>query len=160
MANRILVSVEDGMAEPEWLCKVEPFLQKSLAALGLDGREISVLFCTDGFIKTLNKDYRNVDAPTDVLSFESGERYSDGDGEWLNMGDIVISVPMLSENARCFSTSENSELKRILLHGSIHLNGMDHGDEHIEAGKPPECEMLRLQEKILFDMEEEEIVPA
>lgn len=160
MANRILVSVEDGMAEPEWLCKVEPFLQKSLAALGLDGREISVLFCTDGFIKTLNKDYRNVDAPTDVLSFESGERYSDGDGEWLNMGDIVISVPMLSENARCFSTSENSELKRLLLHGELHLNGMDHGDEHIEAGKPPECEMLRLQEKILLEMEEEEIVPA
>ncbi len=160
MANRILVSVEDGMAEPEWLCKVEPFLQKSLAALGLDGREISVLFCTDGFIKTLNKDYRNVDAPTDVLSFESGERYSDGDGEWLNMGDIVISVPMLSENARCFSTSENSELKRLLLHGALHLNGMDHGDEHIEAGKPPECEMLRLQEKILLEMEEEEIVPA
>lgn len=159
MANRILVSAEDGMDAPEWSCKVEPFLKKSLSALGLDRREISVLFCGDDFIRILNKDYRNVDAPTDVLSFESGEKYSDEEGEWLNMGDIVISLPMLSQNARYFSTSENAELKRLLLHGALHLNGMDHGDEHIEAGKPPECEMLCLQEKILSELEEEEIVP-
>ena len=69
MANRILVSAEDGMEMPEWSCKVEPFLKKSLSALGLDRREISVLFCGDDFIRILNKDYRNMDAPTDVLSF-------------------------------------------------------------------------------------------
>lgn len=160
MANRILVSVEEAMAEPSWICKVEPFLKKSLSALGLDGREISVLFCGDDFIKTLNSEYRNVPAPTDVLSFESGEKYSDDEGEWLNMGDIVVSVPMLCQNARNFSTDENAELKRLLLHGALHLNGMDHGDEHIEAEKTPECEMLRLQEKILLELEEEEIVPV
>lgn len=148
------------MPEPAWIGNVGAFLEKSLAALGLDGREISVLFCGDDFIRKLNGEYRNIDAPTDVLSFESGETYSDGEGEWLNMGDIVISVPTLSQNARHFSTSENAELKRLLLHGALHLNGMDHGDEHIEAGAPPECEMLRLQERILLELEEEEIVPA
>lgn len=148
------------MPEPAWIGAVGAFLEKSLAALSLDGREISVLFCGDDFIQKLNGEYRNIDAPTDVLSFESGETYSDGEGEWLNMGDIVISVPTLSQNARRFSTSENAELKRLLLHGALHLNGMDHGDEHIEAGVPPECEMLRLQERILLELEEEEIVPA
>ena len=47
--------------------------------------------------------------------------------------------------------SENEELKRLLIHGVLHLNGYDHGEAHIEKGVEPTDEMLLLQEKILAE---------
>lgn len=158
MANSFLLSVE-GIDEPEWLGRVEPYLQKAAQAVGVDGEEVSVVFCGDKMIQELNKEYRNIDAPTDVLSFESGEKFLDEAGvEWLVAGDIAISVETLKKNAEYFGCDENSELKRLLLHGLLHLNGYDHGEEHIEKGKEPECEMLKLQENILLKLKGEKII--
>lgn len=158
MANRFLVAA-DGIDEPSWLGNVEPFLQKMAAELGFDGQEASLVFCGDEMIRELNKNYRNIDAATDVLSFENGEKFTDEDGsEWLLAGDIAVSVDTLKKNAEYFGIDENSELKRLLLHGLLHLNGYDHGEEHIEKGKAPECEMLRLQEEILLKYEGEKII--
>lgn len=158
MANRFLVSA-DGIDEPSWLGNVEPFLQKMAAELGFDGQEASLVFCGDEMIRELNKNYRNIDAATDVLSFENGEKFTDGDGsQWTLAGDIAVSVDTLKKNAEYFGIDENSELKRLLLHGLLHLNGYDHGEEHIEKGKAPECEMLRLQEEILLKYEGEKII--
>ena len=58
MANRIFVSVEEGLSEPEWLEKIEPYMQKVLEKVGYDQEEISVMFCTDSFIQELNKNIR------------------------------------------------------------------------------------------------------
>lgn len=158
MANRFLVAA-DGIDEPSWLGNVEPFLQKMAAELGFDGQEASLVFCGDEMIRELNKNYRNIDAATDVLSFENGEKFTDEDGsQWTLAGDIAISVDTLKKNAEYFGIDENSELKRLLLHGLLHLNGYDHGEEHIEKGKAPECEMLRLQEEILLKYEGEKII--
>ena len=158
MANRFLVGA-DEIDEPSWLGNVEPFLQKMAAELGFDGQEASIVFCGDEMIRELNKNYRNIDAATDVLSFENGEKFTDEDGsEWLLAGDIAISVDTLKKNAEYFGIDENSELKRLLLHGLLHLNGYDHGEEHIEKGKAPECEMLKLQEEILLKYEGEKII--
>lgn len=158
MANRIFVSVEEGLSEPEWLEKIEPFMQKIMEKTGYDQEEISVMFCTDGFIQELNRNYRKIDAPTDVLSFENGEKYSDEEGEWFSAGDIVISLDTLPENAEYFEVDKNAELKRLLVHGLLHLNGMDHGEEHIEKGVAPSCEMLVLQEKVLSELADEILV--
>ena len=87
--------------------------------------------------------------PTDVLSFENDEEYTDEEGTWKCVGDIVISLQTLPVNAEYFEEDQNSELKRLLVHGLLHLNGMDHGEEHIEKGKAPEGEMLKLQEQTL-----------
>ena len=149
MANRVFVSVQEKMDEPVWLCKVEPFVQKALKLIGYDGEELSLLFCDDAFIQELNKNYRQIDSATDVLSFENGDEYEDEEGTWFCAGDIIISVETLPKNAAYFEVDENSELKRLLVHGLLHLNGMDHGDEHIEKGVAPEGEMLVLQEQIL-----------
>ena len=158
MANRFLVDA-NGIEAPQWLGRVEPFLQKAAQAVGVDGQEVSVMFCGDDLIKELNKNYRNIDAATDVLSFENGEKFKDQDGaEWLLAGDIAISVDTLAKNAEYFECDQNSELKRLLLHGLLHLNGYDHGEEHIEKGKKPECEMLKLQEEILLKLEGEKII--
>ena len=158
MANRILISLGEDVTEPVWFNKVEPFIQTVLQKLNYDNEEISVLFCSDEFIKELNKQYRNIDNPTDVLSFENGEEYEDEEGLWKNVGDIAISLETLPKNAEYFEVDTNTELKRLIIHGILHLNGMDHGEEHIEKGVVPTDEMLVLQENLLSDLIEEKII--
>ena len=158
MANRIFVSVQEGVKEPEWLDKVQDFLLLAANQLGFDNEEVSVLFCNDEYIKELNSTYRNIDAPTDVLSFENDEEYEDEEGKWKCVGDIAISLDTLPVNAEYFNEDTNAELKRLLVHGLLHLNGMDHGEEHIEKGLAPVCEMLVLQENILEKLKDEIII--
>ena len=156
--NRILISIMDGLRAPDWLKRAEDYLKLVSSRLNYDNEEISVLFCNDEYIRELNKNYRNIDAPTDVLSFENDEEYEDEEGKWKCAGDIAVSLDMLKVNAEYFDIDVNTELKRLLLHGLLHLNGMDHGEEHIEAGKEPECEMLKLQEKLLDEFKDEKII--
>ena len=158
MANRILISLGEDVIEPVWFNKVEPFIQTVLQKLNYDNEEISVLFCSDEFIKELNSQYRNIDSATDVLSFENGEEYEDEEGLWKNVGDIAISLETLPKNAEYFEVDTNTELKRLIIHGILHLNGMDHGVEHIEKGVVPTDEMLILQENLLADLIEEKII--
>ena len=158
MANRILISLGEDVIEPVWFNKVEPFIQTVLQKLNYDNEEISVLFCSDEFIKELNSQYRNIDSATDVLSFENGEEYEDDEGLWKNVGDIAISLETLPKNAEYFEVDTNTELKRLIIHGILHLNGMDHGEEHIEKSVVPTDEMLILQENLLADLIEEKII--
>lgn len=156
--NRIEVSVQEDIEEPKWILNVEPFLQKVMESLNFQNEEVSIFFCNDDYIKELNKNYRNIDSSTDVLSFENGEKYTDEEGEWFCAGDIVISLETLPINAQYFDENKDNELKRLLVHGLLHLNGYDHGEEHLENGKNPECEMLVLQEDILKKLKDEKII--
>lgn len=144
MSNSISVSFNDeppGAIDP---LRVENFISTVLNDLNLDNWDISLLFCDDGFIRNLNKQYRNIDSPTDVLSFEQGDEYFDDEGEKRFMaGDIVISLDSLNFNAEEFNVGIDEELKRLIVHGILHLNGMDHSDNS------PEQEMLKFQEKLL-----------
>lgn len=156
--NRIEISVQEDIEEPKWILSVEPFLQKVMNELKFEQEEISLFFCNDDYIKELNKNYRNIDSATDVLSFENGEKYTDEEGEWFCAGDIVISLETLPINAQYFDENKDNELKRLLVHGLLHLNGYDHGEEHLENGKIPECKMLVLQEDILKKLKDEKII--
>ena len=156
--NRVYVAMQEGVEEPDWFENVEPFVQKALGELKYDGEEISMLLCNDEYMQQLNKEYRQIDSATDVLSFENDEEYEDEEGKWKCVGDIVISLDTLPVNADYFEEDRNSELKRLIVHGLLHLNGMDHGEEHIEKGTAPECEMLVLQEKVLQKLKDEKII--
>ncbi len=157
--NQIFVSCEEGLEEPVWLSRIEEFAGKVLEAAGYDGEEISILFCGDPMIKELNSNYRNIDAPTDVLSFENGEEYTDEEGKvWFQAGDIAISVDTLPKNAEYFEVSQNEELKRLIIHGILHLNGYDHGEEHVEKGVEPKCEMLVIQKNLMEKFETYELI--
>ena len=160
MANRVLISVQGGITIPAWLDdnKIGKFVIEVLKKLSYDKEEISILFCNDSAIQQLNRDYRNIDSPTDILSFENDTKYTDEEGEWLSAGDIAISLDTLPKNADYFKVSQNEELKRLLIHGVLHLNGYDHGEEHIEPGVAPTDEMLVLQEKILSEFKEINLV--
>ena len=152
------VEVDTNIEEiPLWLESVAPFVEAALSRLGIDGWELSVLFCSDPFIATLNKQYRGIDAPTDVLSFSQDDEHI--------AGDIVISVDTLVSNAREFSVSADEELKRLLVHGVLHLAGYDHGDIKLDPYSPlcvPSCpsrsEMLALQERVLTELKDYTII--
>ncbi len=152
MSNSISVSFNDeppGSIDP---VRVENFISEVLNDLNLKNWDISLLFCDDAFIQNLNKQYRDIDSPTDVLSFEQGGEYFDDAGETRFMaGDIVISLDSLRFNAEEFNVEINEELKRLIVHGILHLNGMDHSDNS------PEQEMLKFQEELLVQYKNMEI---
>lgn len=158
MKNRVFVCMQEELEAPVWFENIEPFVSKAMEELKFEAEEVSVLFCNDEYIKELNKSYRNIDSATDVLSFENDEVYEDEEGKWKCVGDIAISIETLPVNAEYFEETQNEELKRLLVHGLLHLNGYDHGEEHIEKGLVPNCEMLKLQEKILEKLKDEKII--
>jgi probable rRNA maturation factor len=152
--NRVEVNAEE-VPLPAWAAAAEDYALKVLEKLGKDRWDLSILFCGDNCIRALNARYRRKDEATDVLSFELGETLAgDGGEERFLPGDIVISLESLRENARYFEIPEDEELRRLLIHGILHLNGMDH--ESNEKTEP----MLELQEKILADLAGTSILSA
>jgi probable rRNA maturation factor len=162
--NRICVSVLEQLQAPEWISEIEGFVQKILENQKKDGWELSVLFCNDDFIQNLNKDFREIDSPTDILSFEDGTEYEDEEGAWYSAGDIAISLETFAKNAEEFGVSLDNELKRLLIHGVLHLSGMDHGEAHIakdrtfEGGTSEDKKMLELQEELLLLLDNKIII--
>ena len=148
--NRVQISAADAPL-PEWSKSLRKFALKVLDRLGRDKWDLSVLLCGDKTIGDLNSRYRGKAEATDVLSFS----LNDGDAfpsprrrtqERLMPGDIVISLDALRENADRFKISEDEELRRLLIHGILHLDGMDH-----RSNKEDEP-MLQLQEQILTQL--------
>lgn len=156
--NKIFVNVAENIDKPRWISEVEPFLQKVAEKLNLKNEEISVLFCDDEYIRELNKTYRNADCATDVLSFENDIIYEEDGAKWKCVGDIIVSLETLYENSDYFDENNNNELKRLLIHGVLHLNGMDHGDEHVEKNVKPVCKMLQIQEDLLETLKDEKVI--
>ena len=144
--NRIFIRAEE-IPLPDWAKTAERFTKNVLKAMGKKDWELSLLFCTNRYIKSLNAQYRNKDEATDVLSFPLGE--TSPAGRYM-AGDIVISLDALEENTRFFKVSAEEELRRLLVHGILHLAGEDHahslsGRATNKAGEP----MLETQEKLL-----------
>lgn len=102
--------------------------------------EVSVSLVDNQTIHQLNKDYRNIDRPTDVLSFAMNESVDDDmeifyeeEDEFTNMlGDIIISIPRTVEQANDYRHSFSRELGFLSVHGFLHLLGYDHEDEESE----------------------------
>jgi probable rRNA maturation factor len=144
--NSVEISVE-GIGTPHWLERARDFVLAVLDRLGKDSWDLSILICDDSFIRGLNRQYRDKDEATDVLSFEQGDSYRDPDGaERFLAGDIVISLDALARNAEDFGISRDEELRRLIAHGVLHLSGMDHEDND------PSRSMLLLQEELIRDL--------
>ncbi len=127
-------------------------LEQHAAELG-DAVEIALLITGDDSIQELNRTYRGVDAPTDVLSF-SAQEASEGEPDLAlppelaaefdrRLGDIVIAYPYAQRQAQHFGNSVASELRLLAIHGTLHLLGYDHADPDEEEA------MWAVQEAIL-----------
>jgi probable rRNA maturation factor len=82
------------------------------------GREFHCLFTNDAELRSLNLQFRHKDEPTDVLSFPSGSPHT--------IGDIAISITRARAQAREWGHGLEDELRILMLHGVLHLKGMDH----------------------------------
>ncbi|HID79048.1 MAG TPA: rRNA maturation RNase YbeY [Aquifex aeolicus] len=136
------------------------FALKLLSAIGREDLELSILLVDDETIGDLNRQWRNKDKPTDVLSFpqdfpprefsplltpeEELERALLECKNCKLLGDIVISVETAQKQAKALGLSLEEELKRLLLHGFVHLLGFDH-----ETSLQAEEKFRRLEEFLL-----------
>lgn len=107
-----------GVSRPE----LERFTARACRALGLRG-EVNVLVGRNAELRRLNREFRQKDKPTDVLSFPAIRKATAGKGE---AGDIAISATIARTNARRLGHSTARELKVLILHGLLHLAGYDH----------------------------------
>ena len=99
--------------------------KKTLEAEGYRKVQTSVLFCSDSYIRKLNKEYRGVNASTDVLAFSMHEgKFSKVHPEVL--GDVVISLETASRQAKRYGHSLDKEIALLVVHGILHLLGYDH----------------------------------
>ena len=156
--NKVFICAEN-IPLPEWVDSLKSYVLKALDRLGKEKWDLSIVLCGDETIAALNSRYRGKAEATDVLSFSLGEGeefpdYVISDRSRRMPGDIVISLDSMRENARRFKVGEDEELRRLLIHGILHLDGMNHG-----SNKETEP-MLRLQECILTDLAEEHILGA
>ncbi len=120
----------------------------SLLSYLKEKRDFSLTFIDDERMRELNYEYRGIDSPTDILTFAM----CDGDEfpsvvEDQEMGDVFISIESMNRNAEEFGVSPDEELKRLLLHGLLHLRGMDHKTNDFSS-EP----MLIEQERILLEL--------
>jgi len=103
--------------------------------------DISIAIVGDRKIQQLNKQFRQLDTPTDVLSFSSDA--IDPSTEVPYLGDIVISLPSARSNALKSGHSLDDEMQLLIVHGVLHLNGYDHDT------KKNKDRMWKLQDEIL-----------
>ena len=124
---------------------LDDFAEAILAELGIDNWQMGLIITDDEGIRRHNLRWRGLDKATDVLSFVQGEGepIPTFPGTPREAGDIVVSVETVAANAITWGTSFEEELRRAVVHGILHLNGMDHpGDDYGEG-------MLKLQEELL-----------
>jgi probable rRNA maturation factor len=136
---------------PQLIEKLQAILQKAGESENVTSGEVALTFVNDEEIRQLNKDYRDIDRPTDVLSFPMRE---DGDNEPDHeqfsdlpelLGDIIISASRAREQSEEYGHSIDREIGFLFVHGFLHLIGYDHHDETSEKL------MFSKQESILED---------
>lgn len=111
-------------------------IEQTLRVSEINTAELTVVITTDEAVRELNRDYRGVDAPTDVLSFASEPTEIDGpalvvppeltDSLARYLGDIIIAFPYAEHQAAHFQNSVAAELRLLVVHGTLHLLGYDH----------------------------------
>ena len=140
----ILISYEHGGSALKPI-SIEEFCKDALRAEGVaDNCEVSITFVTNDKIQNLNKQYRGLDKPTDVLSFEcDGEVLEDG-AKTLILGDIVIAPDVARAQCDEYGNSFIDEIELLLVHGILHLLGYDHIEDS-------EAEIMEAREKEILN---------
>jgi rRNA maturation RNase YbeY len=114
----------------EWLTKI---IRKQKKTVG----EINIIFCSDDYLLKLNEQYLGHDTFTDIITFDFVE-------EKTISGDIFISVDQMKENAKLFHVEQSTEMRRLIVHGVLHLLG--YKDE-----KPKDKKIMTTQEEAALE---------
>ena len=127
-----VIGLDDGVIEELTALDVEELCILAFSSAGIEDGHVAVAFVDEQTIQTLNRDHRGRDAPTDVLSFPIDgidDGASRSNGAPRELGDVVICPPC------------TEDLSEAVVHGALHLTGMDH---EVDDG-----EMLALQAELL-----------
>lgn len=115
---------------------------KTIQHLNLKGTfELSVTLVDDQEIHYINKEYRNIDRITDVISFENEVEFAHT--LYRDLGDVFIAIPQALRQAKEYGNTDQRELSFLFIHGLLHCLGYDHCTEEDEK------QMFELQEVIL-----------
>tara|TARA_Y100000588_G_scaffold364689_1_gene428634 strand:- start:847 stop:1359 length:513 start_codon:yes stop_codon:yes gene_type:complete len=151
-ANRLTVCLRDE--EPKWhalkfdvgTCCEEALRASFYVAGEIEMKgEVSILLSSDTSVARLNRKYRGLEGPTNVLSFPSGMGRSDLNAEIQPLlGDIVVAFETVVEEAEAAHISTQAHLAHMVVHGALHLLGFDHQAEE-EAQVMERLEVQSLQ---------------
>ena len=148
MKNRkLMVYLENAQDAIPVTYKLRMLLRRAiLEALDYEGVqirdvEVSMTFTDNEGIRELNREHRNIDRPTDVLSFPMFEADEEPQGM---LGDIVISLERAREQADTYGHSFEREVAFLCVHSMLHLLGYDH-----ELGEEEDADMRRRQREIM-----------
>jgi len=113
---------EDITFELKEKLKHKAWIKEAAKAEGFRIGELNYIFCSDVYLLDINQKYLGHDTLTDIVTFDNSE-----DPKMIE-GDIFISIDRVQENALKFDTAE-SELKRVMIHGLLHLAGYKDKDK-------------------------------
>jgi len=150
MLEEIEIFVEEkfwGLVDGAWVKKI---VQQVLKAEKVEPPyEVSLVFIDSETVKQLNRDYREVDEPTDVLAFHMLPQKGVDDSFALppdgviRLGEVIISYPQAVKQAKEQGHSPERELALLIIHGILHLLGYDHEEPEGESEmKKKERELL------------------
>jgi probable rRNA maturation factor len=104
--------------------KIKRWIRSIIESEGFKLKEINYVFCSDTYLHRINLEYLDHDTFTDIITFDNSEKENEIEG------DIFISVDRVKENANDFEIDFETELRRVLAHGILHLCGYhDETDE-------------------------------
>ena len=156
MKNRVMIYFAKNRDDLSVTYGLKRLIRESVVAtLAYEGFRnpcsVSVTFTDNEGIRELNRQYRNIDKPTDVLSFPlinfAGGEEPPADEPQLLLGDVVLSLERAREQAEKFGHSFERETAFLTVHSMLHLLGYDHVDSEEE-----DREMRRRQREILASM--------
>ena len=135
----VLVESERWKAEPEAELTVRRAVAEAAAAMSTKQAELAIVLTNDSAIRQLNREWRGIDAATNVLSFPT----KDAGGEQRLLGDIVLAYETIAREARAEGKLFTHHLAHLAVHGFLHLLGYDHErDKEAEAMERLECRIL------------------
>lgn len=153
MTYAIDVQVDEGEEQSVDVEAITAAVAATLRQQDVADAALAVVITSDAAVQALNRDYRGIDAPTDVLSFAARDAHDDAPDVALPpevaaelasyLGDLVIALPYSERQAAYFGNSVTAELQLLAVHGTLHLLGYDHADATDEE------RMWAIQETIL-----------
>lgn len=114
------------------------WLKKVADNEGFKVKDLNYIFCSDEYLHKINVDYLDHDTLTDIITFDNSEDESTIDG------DIFVSIERVKENSETLNTVFDEELKRVIVHGLLHLCGYD--DNSVED----KAEMRHLESEYIL----------
>lgn len=138
--NNVEIINETGF-ELEYIETMKKLIDYALKHEELDNVIFNVIIVNNEYIHRLNKEYRGIDRPTDVISFALEDSIDDIQSDVRILGDIYISIDKVYEQAREYGHSNLREICFLMIHGFLHLLGYDHmnlDDEKIMFAKQEE----------------------